>query len=78
MKEILNKFKGVTDIKGEKVAVRDPNKPDNLQTRMERWEKANHRQMKDLSPEEWVRVVNNIGCMTGSEAWDLYNSKYNL
>lgn len=58
----------------ERVAVRDPNKPDNLRTRMERWEKANHRLMKDLTPEEWVRVVNNIGCMTESEAWELYNS----
>ena len=60
----------------EKVAPREPNQPDNLRTRMERWEKANGKLMKELSPEEWIRVVNNIGCMTESEAEDLLYSLY--
>lgn len=55
----------------EKVAPLKPNQPDNLQTRMERWEEANNRLMKDLTSDEWIRVVNNIGCMTESEAEEL-------
>lgn len=58
----------------EKVAKRKEGEPDNLQTRMERWEKVNFKKMKDLSPNEWIRVVNNIGCMTESEAEELYYS----
>ena len=58
----------------EKVAPRKEGQPDNLQTRMERWEEANGKLMKELTAEEWVRVVNNIGCMTESEAWELLGS----
>lgn len=58
----------------EKVAKRKEGEPDNLQTRMERWERVNFRLMRELSQDEWVRVVNNIGSMTESEAEDLYYS----
>lgn len=61
----------------EIVAIREEGQPDNLGTRIERWEKANNRKIKDLSPSEWVRVINNIGCMTESEAWELLNSQLN-
>ena len=59
---------------GEKLMPEKPNQVDNLQTRMERWEEANNRLMKDLPPEEWIRVVNCIGCMTESEAEQLLYS----
>ena len=62
---------------GEKVAPLKQGQPDNLGTRMERWEEANNRKMKDLSADEWVQVVHHIGCMTESEAEELLYSLQN-
>ncbi len=48
-----------------------PQQPDNLQTRMERWEETNGRKMSDLTPAEWIQVVSSIGSMTEREAEEL-------
>lgn len=43
-------------------------KEDTNLDRMNRWERANHMKLKDLTDEEWVDVIESILCLTKSEA----------
>lgn len=63
-------------IGGEKLIQRTNHAFDNLQARMERWELANGKQMKDLKSDEWIKVVSAIGHMSIESASLLYYALY--
>lgn len=44
---------------------------DNQRTRMERWEKANNRKLKDLSEDEWMQAMRYTLPLTDEELRDL-------